>query len=306
MRKKRKAAKQVQKDIDLLMLMQQYNSEETCREYLQHLRWPEGVKCPRCQSAKISRISMRNQFDCDNCRYQFSVTAGTIFHDSHLPLWKWFAAAYLVIESKKGISACQIQRTLHVSYKTAWYLNHRIRAAVKDEGAELLKGIVEGDESFVGGKRRHVGSGNMVGKTMVVGALERGGPIRFRVEKRRDRKTLHKFIQDHVADEAEAIYTDELKSYEGIEDYNTRHESVNHSIEEWVRGDVHTNGMESGWSLFKRSIVGAYHHLSEKHLPAYLDEAAFRFNNRKNPHLFRDTLRELLTAEALPYKQLVA
>jgi transposase-like protein len=306
MRRKRPKANQGKKDVNLLSLVQQFNSEETCRQYLEHLRWPDGLTCPRCQSDKISRILKRAQFDCDKCRYQFSATAGTIFHDSHLPLWKWFAAAYLIIESKKGISACQMSRTLNISYPTAWYLNHRIRAAVKDEGAELLKGIVEIDESFIGGKRRHVGSGNMVGKTMVVGALERGGPIRFRVKKRRDRKTLHRFIRDHVADEAEAIYTDELKSYEGIEHDDTRHDSVNHKAEEWVRGDVHTNGMESGWSLFKRSIVGAYHHLSEKHLPAYLDEAAFRFNNRKNPHLFRDTLRELLTTEALPYKKLVA
>ncbi len=129
--------------VNLCTLIEQFGSEDKCRVYLEGLRWPDEVSCPRCQSAKISQIIKRNQFDCDHCRYQFSVTAGTAFNDSHLPLWKWFLATYLLCESRKGMSANQIKRTLGISYKTAWYLCHRIRFAMKESHPELLDGIVE-------------------------------------------------------------------------------------------------------------------------------------------------------------------
>src|SRR6185369_4763056 len=141
-------------DMNLVELIDQFGSEDKCRAYLEALRWPSGVRCIRCQSTKISRLKKREQFDCDNCTYQFSVRAGTIFHDSHLPLWKWFLAVYVMGESKKGVSANQLKRMLGVSYKTAWYLCHRIRAAMHDENAPLLHGIVEADETYVGGKLR--------------------------------------------------------------------------------------------------------------------------------------------------------
>src|ERR687893_2240162 len=147
-------------DMDLPKLVDRFGSEDKCHAYLEELRWPDGVRCPRCDSAKISRIQKRRQFDCDACRYQFSVRVGTIFHDSKLPLWKWFLAIYLMSESKKGVSANQLKRVLGVAYKTAWYLCHRIRAAVADADNSLLSGIVEVDETFVGGKQRGVGSGN--------------------------------------------------------------------------------------------------------------------------------------------------
>ena len=147
-------------DMDLPKLVEDFRSEAKCRAYLESLRWPETVACPRCQSVKISRIASRSQFDCDSCRYQFSVTAGTIFHDSHLPLWKWLLATYMMAEAKKGVSANQLKRTLAVSYKTAWYLCHRIRAAMKDANPRPLDGIVEVDETWVGGKRRGVGRGS--------------------------------------------------------------------------------------------------------------------------------------------------
>src|ERR671916_2757817 len=138
--------------MNLVELVDRFHDEDKCRRYLEGLRWPDGLECPRCGGKTISHITTRHQLDCDSCRYRFSVTAGTIFHDSHLPLWKWFLAVYLIVESKKGISANQVKRTLNVSYKTAWYLSHRIRAALKDEGAEYLTGIVEADETYVGGK----------------------------------------------------------------------------------------------------------------------------------------------------------
>src|SRR5881628_3333613 len=144
-------------DMNLPQLVADFQSEEKCRAYLEALRWRDGVSCPRCASRKISRIAKRGQFDCDSCRYQFSVTAGTIFHDSHLPLWKWFLAVYTIGESKKGISANQLKRMLGVSYKTAWYLCHRIRAAMVDLSPEPLSGIVEADETYTGSAQEWFG-----------------------------------------------------------------------------------------------------------------------------------------------------
>ena len=305
-------------DMNLIALYKQFGDDEKCRQYLEALRWPKGVKCPRCESEKIARLTS-GPFECGSCGYQFSVTVGTIFQDSHLPLSKWFMAVYLIAESKKGLSANQLKRMLDVSYKTAWYLCHRIRKAMQDESAELLRGIVEADETFIGGKSRNMheadkrrrsigGRGNADHMTMVLGAIERGGDVRLKVEHRKkaDNKTLRAFLETVVDGDAEAIMTDEWMGYHGIEDHNTRHEVVRHKADEYVRGQVHTNTVEGVWSLFKRSIVGSYHQLSAKHLQAYLDEMAFRFNNRENPYLFRDTLLKLIDSENLPYRQLVA
>ena len=209
-------------------------------------------------------------------------------------------------EAKKGVSANQIKRTIGVSYKTAWYLCHRIRNAMTEHDPEPLSGIVEVDETWIGGKRRNVGHGYRANKTAIAGAVERGGSARMQVVSARDRKTLHNFIKTHTAPDTEAIYTDEWPPYKGIADHDTRHETVNHSAEAWVRGDVHTNTVENVWSLFKRSVVGSYHKLSAKHLDAYLDELEWRFNNRDNPDLFRDTLLKLIQSENLSYERLTA
>ena len=302
-------------EMDLITLMDKFGSDEKCRTYLEALRFPEGVFCLRCESKKISRIYKRNQFVCDACNYQFSVTVGTIFHDSHLPLQKWFAAIYLMCESRKGISANQMKRTLKVAYKTAWYLCHRIRKAVESGDGALLTGIVECDETFIGGKAKNMhkadrekkiqGRGS-VGKAIVLGAKMRGGDVRLVHEKRADRATLHAFIRAQVSPQAECIMTDEFPAYQGIADADTRHETVNHSEGEYVRGECHTNGVENVWSLFKRSIVGAFHQVSDKHLDRYLDELEFRFNNRDNPYLFRDTLLRLIASENLEYKELIS
>lgn len=293
------------KNIDLMTLMDRFHSEEKCVQYLEELRWPDGVECPRCGSKKISRIVKRQQFDCDECRYQFSVRVNTIFHDSHLPLRKWFAAVYLMCESRKGVSANQIKRTLKVAYKTAWYLCHRIRHAMADADTEPLKGVIEADETYIGGVHRGKGRGYKGNKSMVLGAIERGGNVRLKVEKRADRKTLHKFLLQEMDEDYKAVYTDGLAQYEGVDNHDGRHQSVDHGQEEWVRGQVHTNSIEGVFSLFKRSVVGSYHQISAKHLPAYLDEFEFRFDNRNNPYLFRDTILRLVNADKLEYKELV-
>ncbi|HKO42075.1 MAG TPA: IS1595 family transposase [Pyrinomonadaceae bacterium] len=304
---------------NLIDLFEKFGDEDRCRLYLEKLRWPKGVQCVRCQSLKISRIKKRNQYHCDACNHTFSVKAGTIFHDSHLSLVKWFMAIFIISEAKKGVSALQLKRTLHVTYKTAWYMCHRIREAVKDvDHCELLSGIVECDETYVGGKakfmhedvkkRRGIGGKGYqrtAGKTMVMGAIQRRGDVRLKVGHAPSKEELQAFIRAKIADECTSIMTDENRSYDGVADHNTRHETVDHFKKEWVRGDVHTNTLENVWSLFKRSIIGSYHQLSVKHMDRYLDEFEFRFNNRGNPYLFRDTLLNLLTTSNIEYKQLI-
>ena len=229
-------------------------------------------------------------------------------HDSHLPLRKWFMAIFLMCQAKKGISAKQMERTIGVAYRTAWYLCHRIREAMGNEpfSGPTLLGVVEVDETLMGGKAKGKGHGYKGNKQWVAGAIQRGGKVRLERIPNIKRKTLHAFIQRTVKDEAEAIYTDELKSYIGVDDHDTRHETVNHSEEQWVVGDVHTNSIEGVWSLFKRSIVGAFHKMSEKHMDRYLDELEWRYNNRKNDHIFMDTLTRIVGTEPLEYRKLVA
>jgi transposase-like protein len=304
MSKKQKAEPKI--DMNLGELIAKYSSDDRCRAYLEALRWHEEVTCPRCGCNVVTRIAKRPQFDCGLCHYHFSVTTGTVLNDTHLPLWKWFAATYMMIVAKKGVSANQLKRTLAVSYKTAWYLCHRIRKAMEEACPEPLSGTVEIDETWIGGKRRHVGSGYVGNKTMVMGAVQRDGAIRLRIEGRRDAPTMQGFVKDVCVDETERIYTDDHSAFFGLGDENTIHESVNHSAEEWVRGDVHTNSVEGVWSLFKRSVVGSYHQVSTKHLDRYLSEFEFRFNNRRNQFLFRDTLVKLVESEALPYAELTA
>lgn len=306
----------VTKRMDLPTLIDRYHDEDRARQYLEDLRWPEGLICPRCGSfgERITDIPKRGTHRCNDCLHQFSVRAGTVLQDSKLPLWKWYLATFLIAESKKGISSNQIKRMLGVTYKTAWFLTHRIRGAMAYASQAQLSGIVEADETFVGGKKRirtrdeygrtsHNRSGD---KAVVLGAVERGGQVRLRLAPDRTKKTIHEFVIAEVSDGAEAIFTDEWRSYNGIADENTRHETVNHSQEEWVRGEVHTNTAEGVWSLLKRSIIGSYHHLSVKHLPAYLDELEWRFNHRDDEHIFRETLRVLVTADPLTYQDLIA
>src|SRR3954452_9335215 len=166
--------------MNLVELIDRYRSEDRCRARMVECSWPDGIECPRCDSKSIARMEDRHQYQCRSCRYQFSVTAGTIFHDTHLPLWKWFLAVYLIVESKKGISANQLKRTLNVSYKTAWYLCHRIRSAMEDESGDLLTGIVEADETYIGGKaggfasKKDAARHRRDNKTVVLGAVQRG------------------------------------------------------------------------------------------------------------------------------------
>ena len=294
--------------INLISLIDSFQTDDQCREALEQIRWPSGVHCTRCGCVEALELEKHNRWECRGCGYQFSVMSGTIMHDSHLPLRKWFIAIYLMCESKKGISANQMKRTLGVSYKTAWYLCHRIRQAMGNEPFEgpTLVGVVEVDETLVGGKKKDVGHGYKGNKTWIAGAIQRGGKVRVERIPNIKKKTIHDFIRRTVKDKAEAIYTDELRSYIGIGDHDTRHETVNHSEEEWVVGDIHTNSVEGVWSLFKRSIVGAFHKMSIKHMDRYIEEFEWRYNNRDNPHIFMDTLKRIMNTGNITYQELTA
>jgi len=296
----------------LCEVLREFGTDETCREYLEALRWPDKVTCPRCQSDKISRVYDRKVFDCDSCRYQFSVLAGTVFQDTKLPLSTWFAATYLMCESRKGISANQISRMIGGSYKTSWYLCHRIRAAMKDANPQPMFGTVEIDETYVGGKQHGKGTQgrSLKSKEVVIGIKQRGGELRFFHAEDCKSGTLARYIRENVSEDVDVIMTDDFRAYPGAIEraghHKSKHKSINHSDGIYVDGDITTNGIESAFSLLKRGIIGSWHKISAKHLQAYLDEMTFRFDNRNNPYLFRDTMLKLIEAPVLEYKKLTA
>jgi transposase-like protein len=292
-------------------LTHMFSTDEQCRALLKKLRWPYGVECLRCKSKQIFELAEYAKFECGECHYQFSVTTQTIFHDTHLPLETWLMAVLLLVEARKGISANQIKRTLSIgSYKTAWYLCHRIRAAMQIAEKPLLNGTVEIDETYVGGKRRGCGPGpaNSGNKEIVIGIRQRGGDLRFIRAKDLKAATLYQMIHDNVSEEVEVLVTDEYRTYKHAmgSTFKDKHKTVNHKKGEYVRGDVYTNTIESAFSLLKRGIMGTWHRVSVKHLPAYLEEMTFRFNRRKNPDLFIDTLRHMITADPLTFAKLTA
>ena len=286
-----------------------FDTDDKCRELLVRLRWPNGVECPRCKMAAVELETEKQLFYCKECDYQFTVTAGTIFNDSHLPLQKWFLATLLLCEARKGMSANQIKRTLGVSYKTAWYLCHRIRAAMKQTDQPMLDGTVEMDETYVGGKSKGIRKrGAGTDKEIVIGIRQRNGELRFFHAQDATSGTLAKYIRENVSADVDVMVTDDYRPYRPAmrESGVTSHQTVNHSAKEYVRGEIHTNTIESAFSLLKRGILGTWHKVSAKHLPAYLDEMTFRFNRRKSSNLFLDTLRHMVTAPVLTFEKLTA
>jgi transposase-like protein len=302
-------------NMNLSELMRDFSDESKCRAYLESLRWPKGVICPHRKADKVYRLVKRDQFLCASCEYQFSVTVDTIFHDTHLPLVTWFLAAVLLCEAKKGMSACQIQRSLGIkTYKTAWYLCHRIRAAMLETSKTKLDGKVEMDETYVGGKAKGGKAKGLTGrgteKEIVIGIRQRNGDLRMFHASDVKAGTIAKYIRENVSEKVDVIFTDDFASYPFAMERaglpRTRHQTINHSRKVYVHGDVHTNTIENAFSLLKRGLMGTWHKVSPKHLPAYLDEMCFRFNNRKNPYLFRDTILKLIESPNLEYKQLTA
>jgi len=299
--------------VTLVDVINLFDTDDRCRELLVRLRWPSGVECPRCKMPAVELETKKQLFYCKECDYQFSVTVGTIFNDSHLPLQKWFLATLLLCESRKGHSANQMKRELGVSYKTAWYLCHRIRAAMKESERPLLDGTIEMDETYVGGRKRGTmklhGPGPHADKEIVIGIRQRGGETRFFHAKDVKSGTLAQYIRENVSQDADILITDELTSYPGavkLSGLPIQHKRVNHKSRVYVDGDIHTNTVESAFSLLKRGIMGTWHKISAKHLPAYLEEMSFRFNRRKSHTLFIDTLRHMVTADPLTFEKLTA
>jgi len=296
----------------LVDVIQMFDTDDRCRELLVRLRWPNGVECTRCKMPAVELATTKQLFYCKGCDYQFTVTSGTVFNDSHLALQKWFLATLLLCEAKKGMSANQIKRTLGVSYKTAWYLCHRIRFAMT-EVHKMLDGTIEVDETYVGGKGHGTGTGNYrQHKETVIGIIQRGGDLKFIHVKNSTSKAIREVMEQHVSEDVDVIVTDESVLYaSGLPKTQvSKRKAVNHSADEYVRYEngfmVTTNTVESAFSLFKRGVVGSWHRVSPKHLAAYLNEMTFRFNRRKSHTLFLDTLRHMITAPVLTFETLTA
>jgi hypothetical protein len=270
--------------------------EDACKTYLQARRWPNGVFCPRCNNPKVYALKARPfHWQCQACDpngYRFSVIAGTVFENTNKPLRDWFKVTHLMMTSKKGISARQLWRYMGFgSLKTAWYMAHRVRAALI-EPEKKLGGIVEVDETWVGGrdknkhwdKRSGSKGGAGSGKTPIIGAVERKGTVVARVLKHVTREAAEAFINETVSNKVSLLATDESGAYRHLEGFP--HKSVHHRDGQYVVGAVHTNTIEGFWSIFKRGVVGTFHKVSEKYLPLYVAEFQFRYNNRHNPDIF--------------------
>ena len=291
-----------------------FKDYQNCHNLMVSLRWPDGVvTCPACGSDKVSYLAKARVWKCysKHSKAKFSLKTGTIFEDSPISLDKWLTALWLVLNCKNGISSMEIHRDLGVTQKTAWFMAHRLRAAL-NEGGFMLSGEVEVDETFIGGKarnmhiavkkRRITGTGGK-DKAKVMGMLERGGKVRTVVIETRKKHELHANVRATVEAGA-ALYSDELRSYNGLEgDY--AHQVINHAVK-YVEGNIHTNGMENYWSILKRGLSGTYVSVEPFHLFRYLDEQSFRYNNRKG---LKDDGRFLLalagiTNKRLTYKEL--
>jgi transposase-like protein len=277
-----------------------FPDEDACKSYLQARRWPNGIRCPRCGNDKVFPVkSMPFKWQCYACTpnqgYRFSVIAGTIFENTNKPLREWFRVVHFMLASKKGMSALQIQRMMGFgSYETAHSMCHKIRAALIEPEAKL-GGIVEVDETFVGGlaKNKHkdkrglgLGTGGIgSGKTAVVGAVKRKGNVIARVIENVRASTLENFIHEAVSNKVSLLCTDEWVGYNRVGN-KYPHSVIQHSKEQYVVGAVHTQTIEGFWSLIKRGVMGSFHKVSKKYLPLYVAEFQFRYNNRENPDIF--------------------
>jgi transposase-like protein len=305
----------LQKFNTLIDLLAYFKDEQVCRDYLELLRWPNGLQCAYkdCDHDKIFRFSNGKVYKCAKCERQFSIRVGTIFEDSKVPLKKWFAAIYLITSHKKGISSIQLSKDIGVTQKTAWYMNHRVRHSLGwGEPEEKLSGTIEADETFIGGKEgnKHKNKktegtqGRSVQtKTAVAGLVERGGEIRAKIVPDTTGSNLRKFVYENV-EKGSQLHTDEWWGYKGLEKL-FGHSVIKHNEKEYVNGDCHTNTMEGFWSLLKRGVVGIYHSMSNKHLQKYIDEFVFRYNTRTLTEADRFNLMLSGLATHLPYQKLI-
>lgn len=299
-------------------LMKKFSEEQKCRDFLVQQRWNGKPVCPYCSSTKYYVIEGGKRFKCGSsaCYKKYSVTVGTVFHATNIPLSTWFPAMYILASHKKGISSIQLAKDLGVTQKTAWFMMHRIRESLKDKSSTLLGGIVEIDETYMSRKygseykaippeesakmenipkKRNLGA--------VIGMKQREGKIIVKAAEKASAEIIGKAVKENVLPDAHLMSDESLKYRKVLADY--KRESVNHSSKEWVRGDVHTNGVENFWSVMKRGIYGIYHQISYKHLQRYCDEFSYRYNSRTLKDGERFTLSLQSIEGRLTYKQLV-
>ncbi|HXY23363.1 MAG TPA: IS1595 family transposase [Candidatus Acidoferrum sp.] len=326
--------------MNLIEVTKRYATKEACLEYLEQMRWPNGVCCLKCgitgqddkgreviskfttnettrerfskkkQKMVTVKVPARSLYQCKECGYQFSATTGTIFHDSHLPLEKWFMAVALIMNAKKGISALQVGRDLGIDqadYKTVWYLCHRIREAMCEGG--LLTGVVETDATFLTPKKPRKGNPKRKKQDtdVVLGMRERGGRLRLIPVADEKMASVEPVIREHISGDA-LLQTDKFMSYEiiGRRLFPGRHRMIDH-IRTYAEGENHTNTIENAFSLLKRGVYGTFHKVSIKHLGRYCNEFSYRFNRRDSQkQIFHETMKGLLRGNPLPYRKLTA
>jgi transposase-like protein len=297
--------------MNIVRIYELFPTEADCLAHVEKVRWAGTPVCPYCKASRSTPLPKENRYHCNACNTTFSVTVGTIFHHTHLPLQKWFLALSIVLNAKKGLSAHQLARDLEVHKNTGWRMAMQIRKAMAEsDQRELLTGIVEMDETYIGGKPRrgNSGSGSQgpakkatggrgTNKTPVVGMVQRGGEIRAKVMRKYQltAKNLSALVRSNVDIGNATLHTDQYKGYLRIKNF-MEHKVVNHSIWYVAQDGTHTNSIESFWALLKRGIVGQYHKVSFRHLPRYIDEFSYRYNHRHVDDLFALTLARAVGA----------